>query len=86
MASRTLTVGSSSGLHARPATLVTQAAAKAGVPVRIGRPGSDLVDASSILSLMSLGIGAGEQVELEVEGDEEVLDSLAALIESDLDS
>lgn len=86
MSSRTVKVGSASGLHARPATLLSQAAAAAGVPVRIGRNSSELVDAASILLLMSLGAGAGEELLLEVDGDDELLASLADIVETDHDA
>ena len=86
MSSRTVAVGSSAGLHARPATTLSKAAAAAGVPVTIGRVGEEPVKASSILLLMSLGLGHGEEVVLTVEGDDAILDELAALVASDLDA
>ncbi|TNU76533.1 HPr family phosphocarrier protein [Miniimonas arenae] len=85
MAARTVTVGSSSGLHARPASLVAAAAAEAAEPVLIARVGEEGVDASSILMLMSLGIGAGEEVEL-TSDDEAGLDKVAELVAADLDA
>lgn len=85
MATRIVTVGSSSGLHARPATLVSQAAAAAAQPVLIARVGEEGVDASSILMLMSLGIGSGEEVEL-TSDDEAGLDAVAELVAADLDA
>ncbi|WP_454293856.1 HPr family phosphocarrier protein [Salana multivorans] len=86
MATRTVVVGSSSGLHARPAALVSQAAAAAApVTILIGRPGEEGVDASSVLLLMSLGVGAGEEVVL-TSDDEAALDSLAELVAQDLDA
>lgn len=85
MATRTVTVGSSSGLHARPATLVSQAAAAAASPVLIARKGEEGVDASSILMLMSLGIGSGEEVEL-TSDDEAGLAAVADLVAADLDA
>lgn len=86
MSSKTVTVGSASGLHARPATLLSQAAAEAGVPVKIGRKGGEMVDAASILLLMSLGAGAGEELVLEVDGDDALLEQLADIVETDHDS
>lgn len=89
------TVGSASGLHARPASLFVQAAVRAAVPVRIGRPGGTSVDARSLLSVMSLAAKHGEELELaaaeEADGaDEEraraALDELAALLRQDLDA
>jgi phosphocarrier protein len=87
MASRTVTVASSVGLHARPASLFAQAAAKAGVPVTLTSAAGKSVNAASILGVLSLGIGHGEEVTLAAEGDgaEAALDSLAELLNTDLD-
>jgi phosphocarrier protein len=87
MPERTVTVGSRTGLHARPAALFVQAAAAAPVPVRISVPGRKPVDARSMLAVMSLGAGFGAEVTLYAEGDgaDEVLDNLAALVAKDLD-
>lgn len=85
MASRIVTVGSSSGLHARPAKIISEAAAAAGIPVHIGRIGADPIDAASILLLMSQGIGAGEEVEV-TSDDDAVLDQIATLVATDLDA
>ncbi|WP_263120940.1 HPr family phosphocarrier protein [Cellulomonas sp. RIT-PI-Y] len=85
MPTRTVTVGSASGLHARPATLVAKAAAAAPGTVLIGRPGTAGTDASSILMLMALGIGSGEQVELSSD-DQPSLDAVAELVAADLDA
>jgi Phosphotransferase System HPr (HPr) Family len=88
MPERRVTVAASTGLHARPAKLFVQAAAKAGVPVRIrvgdGRP----VPANSMLGVLSLGATHGTEVILEAEGPgaEEALDSLAGLLSQDLDA
>ncbi|PFG34811.1 HPr family phosphocarrier protein [Sanguibacter antarcticus] len=85
MPTRTVTIGSPSGLHARPASDVSKAAAAAGATVLIGRTGQPGVDASSILMLMSLALGAGEQVEL-TSDDETGLDVVAELVASDSDA
>jgi phosphocarrier protein HPr len=49
MATRTVTIASSVGLHARPAALFVQLAGESGLDIEIGRPGEDAVDATSIL-------------------------------------
>lgn len=72
------------GLHARPAALFTQAAAASGHAVTITAKGGNAVDATSILLVMSLGVSQGDTVTLECE-DVATLDSLAALLASDLD-
>jgi phosphocarrier protein HPr len=88
MAQRTAVIGSSVGLHARPAALFVQAAARQPVKVKIAKPGGDPVDARSILSVLGLDARNGEEVVLtaEGEGDEHALDELAALLERNLDA
>lgn len=92
MYQRRAVVAASVGLHARPAGLLAKAAAAGPVPVRIakivdGTP-SDSVDASSVLSLMALGAGHGDEVEFSAEGDhaEEAVAALVTLVETDLDA
>ncbi len=87
MPERTVTVASSVGLHARPASLFSQAAAKVGVPVTLTNTAGKTINAASILGVLSLGIGHGEVVTLKADGDgaEAALDSLAELLNSDLD-
>ncbi|MFY1631780.1 HPr family phosphocarrier protein [Solwaraspora sp. WMMB335] len=88
MPTRTVTVGSASGLHARPAALFVAAAATAAVPVTIRTAGRPAVPARSMLSVLSLGAKRGTEVTLEAEGDgaESALDDLAALLARDLDA
>ncbi len=88
MPQRLVTVGSSVGLHARPATLFVQAATKQPVKVTIGRSGDDPVDARSILGVLGLGVKGGEEVVLSAEGDgaDAALEELAALVATDLDA
>ena len=85
MSQRTVVIASRVGLHARPASLFTQAVAASGAHVTIGKPGEPAMDASSILMVMALGIGNGEEVVLESD-DEAVLDELVTLLETDLDA
>lgn len=88
MATRLATIGSSSGLHARPASLFTQAAAAAGHEVMIGREGGPAVSASSVLMVMSLGLAQGDTVVLSAadDGAGPVLDDLVELLARDLDA
>ncbi|TDP91048.1 HPr family phosphocarrier protein [Labedaea rhizosphaerae] len=87
MAQQRVIVGSRSGLHARPAVLVAEAAARQPVPVSIGRPGGPVLNAASTLALMTLGAKAGDEVVLSAEGDEgeAAVAAVAALVEADLD-
>ena len=88
MPQRTVSIGSSVGLHARPAKLFTQAASASGMAVRIAKGDGPAVDAASILRVMALGVKHGEEVTVSVEGDgaEEVLDGLVTLLATDLDA
>jgi phosphocarrier protein HPr len=88
MPERRVKVGSKVGLHARPAAMFVQAAAKQPVKVTIAKGGGDPVDARSILSVLALDARGGDEVVLAAEGDgaDQALDELAALVARDLDS
>ena len=88
MPQRTVTVGSSAGLHARPASLIVAAVNDTGFSITIGRPGQEPVDASSILGLMALGIGHGESVEVSSDDNaaEDAVSAIADLVQRDLDA
>ena len=86
MPERRVVIGSKVGLHARPAAMFVQAAAKQPVKVTIAKAGGDPVDARSILSVLALDARGGEEVVLAAVGDgaDEGLDELAALVAGDL--
>lgn len=81
-------VASRIGLHARPVSVFTRAVKTSGIPVTIGRPGEEGVNAASPLLVMSLGVVHGDEVVLESDADDaaEQLDALARLLESELDA
>jgi len=85
MPSKTVTVGSAVGLHARPAAVISEAVVNAGVPVTLALDGGDPIDAGSALMIMTLGAGNGSQVTIETD-DAGVLETIAALVEQDLDA
>lgn len=85
MPSKSVAVGSSVGLHARPAQLIAEAAEELDAEVLIGIPGDEPVDASSSLLIMTLGAGPGDTVEVTSE-DQAALDAIVALVEKDLDA
>lgn len=80
-----VTVGSAVGLHARPASIISEKAAELGSDVLIGLPGQEPVDASSALLIMTLGAGKGTEVEVSGDSDDAVK-TIAALVEQDLDA
>lgn len=91
MAETIATVGSTVGLHARPAALLAEAAADSDLEITIaleGEPAEDALDAASVLSLMGLGAEYGQKVVLRAEGDgaDEALADLKQLIETDHDA
>ena len=87
-AAGTVVVGSSSGLHARPASALAQAVGASGCEVTIGTAQGRTADAVSLLELMALGVRHGDRVTLTVSGPEEhgVLEELTHLLGSDLDA
>ncbi|MBP2057610.1 phosphocarrier protein [Lactobacillus colini] len=58
------------GIHARPATLLVQAASKFGSDVNLEYNGKS-VNLKSIMGVMSLGVGQGADVAITAEGDDE---------------
>jgi phosphocarrier protein HPr len=85
MPTKSVVVGSSVGLHARPAALISEAAGDLDSEVLIGIPGGDPVDASSALLIMTLGAGKGDTVEVSGDSDDDVA-TIAAMVEQDLDA
>ena len=87
MPERKVTVASSVGLHARPATIFTQAAAKQPVKVTIAKAGGTPVDARSVLFVLGLDVRGGDEVVIAAEGDgaDAALDELEAVLQRDLD-
>jgi phosphocarrier protein HPr len=85
MPSKTVAVGSSVGLHARPAQLISEATDELDAEVFIGIPGEEPVDASSSLLIMTLGAGPGDLVEVSSD-DQAALEAIVALVEKDLDA
>ena len=85
MPSKTVTVGSAVGLHARHAALIAEAAGELDDDVFIGLEGKDPVDAGSALMIMTLGAKHGDTVEVSGEQQSDV-DTIAAMVEKDLDA
>jgi phosphocarrier protein len=85
MPTKTVIVGSSIGLHARPAAIIAEAVVNAGVPVTLSVDGGEPVDAGSALMIMTLGAGNGAEVTV-ASDDETALSAVAALVQQDLDA
>lgn len=85
MFSRTATIASVVGLHARPATDFSRMIAASGIPVSVGRPDGTRVNGASVLAVMALGIKCGERVVLHTEdaGSEHLLDDLVGFLETE---
>lgn len=85
MVSQKLVIKNGSGLHARPAGILAQAAMKCNSDVFI-MLGEKKVQVKSILNLMAAGIKCGTEVELLCDGESEAEDlkTLVDLIESGL--
>ncbi len=81
---RTTKVGSKSGLHARPAALFVQSAKGFKSKVTLST-NEKTANGKSILSILTLGAEHGDQVILNVEGDDaqSALDKLTSLLEGD---
>lgn len=88
MSERTVIIASRTGLHARPAAIFVKAAAGQGVSVRIRVGDGKPVPAASMLAVLSLGAGKGTEVTLSADGPgaDDALDSLVALLATDLDA
>ena len=88
MRSVDVVVRNPSGLHARPATLFTQAAARFSSKITVENldRGKGPVDAKSILFLLTAGVSGGHRIRLTAEGvdEDEAIDTLVAMIEAGL--
>ena len=73
---RTVRIGSSHGLHARPAKMFAQAAKEAGFPVTVAKDSGKPINAASILAVDTDDQDAGEAT----------LDRLAELLTTDHDA
>lgn len=85
MPEQTVTLPNPTGLHARPAKVFARAAAGAPGTVTVAKDGNE-VDASSVLSVLTLDCHQGDEILIRVEGDDAdaTLAELVALVESGL--
>lgn len=86
MASKTVKVGSSVGLHARPASVVAEAAAEYDDEIILTVADDDEeTDAASSLMIMAMGAEHGDEVTV-TSDNAEAVEKIAELIASDLDA
>ncbi|MFH0410735.1 HPr family phosphocarrier protein [Corynebacterium sp. L4756] len=88
MASKTVKVGSSVGLHARPASIIADAAAEYDEDIFLalaGEEDDDETDAASSLMIMALGAEQGDEVTV-TSDNADAVEKIAGLIEQDLDA
>lgn len=75
------------GLHARPASLFVQTASKFASDIRVQNltDKSDVANAKSILSVLTLGVVQNHEIEITADGDdaETAVKALKALISDD---
>lgn len=86
MLSKTVIVNSTTGIHARPATLLVQTATKYDASINLIYK-EKKVNMRSIMGLMSLGIPKNAEVTLEVSGSDEeaALETISTLISGSLE-
>ncbi|CAH0291012.1 MULTISPECIES: phosphocarrier protein HPr [Bacillales] len=80
MVEKTFTVTAETGIHARPATLLVQAAGKFDSEINLSYK-EKKVNLKSIMGVMSLGIGQGAEITISAEGSDEN-DALNTLAET----
>lgn len=80
MVQKTFNVIAETGIHARPATLLVQAAGKFNSDINLEYKGKK-VNLKSIMGVMSLGIGSGADITITAEGSDEQ-DALNAIEET----
>jgi len=80
---QTVTITNKVGLHARPATLFVQTAARFGASVR-ARAGSREADAKRILEVLQLGAAQGAALTISADGADasEAVSALVALVKN----
>lgn len=85
MVSQKITVNNASGLHARPAAVLAQAAGKCRSNITI-LLGNKTIQAKSVLNIMAAGIKCGTEIEVCCDGEteEQDLKNIVGLIESGL--
>ena len=79
MTEATTTIKNKTGIHARPASVFVQTAAKFKSKVQIAAKGKK-VDAKSILMIMSMGLSNGTEITISADGADEA-DAVKTLVD-----
>lgn len=86
MIKRSTVIKNKTGLHARPAALFVRTASqfKSNITICRAEEKESCVNAKNIISLLTLGLCQGDNVEVSTDGDDEqeAVDNLIALIDS----
>lgn len=70
MAETRVTIQNKAGLHARPSSMIVKVASKYVCEIYIGTE-NNMVNAKSIMGVMTLGAGYGTNIVVRAEGDDE---------------
>lgn len=84
MEKREFHIVAETGIHARPATLLVQAASKFNSDINLEYNGKS-VNLKSIMGVMSLGVGQGADVTITADGDDakEAIEAIADTMKKD---
>ncbi|EKB53753.1 phosphocarrier protein HPr [Falseniella ignava] len=80
MEKKEFTIIAETGIHARPATLLVQAASRFASEINLEYKGKS-VNLKSIMGVMSLGVGQGAEVTITTEGEDEV-EAMESIVET----
>ena len=80
MEKREFNIIAETGIHARPATLLVQAASKFNSDINLEYKGKS-VNLKSIMGVMSLGVGQNAEITITTDGDDEA-DAMNAVAET----
>lgn len=83
MIEKEIVIKNETGLHARPAAIFVETADRFSSEVELEFDGI-VINAKSIIGVLSLGIGKGDKVLLRIDGDDELeaMDKLLEMVEN----
>ena len=88
MVERRVTITNRLGIHARPATLLVQAASRFRADVFLSKGDVSRINGKSIMGVMMLAAEQGAEILVEAEGEDanEAVDAIAELLGGDFES